>query len=81
VAAKLTIVRFTFASRENYPACPQCAREGHRVFVLTATYPVAGAHQFSIRRERVAEVRRWLENCQRLRRRIESICEMLAGES
>jgi hypothetical protein len=40
--------------------CPKCSRgEGHQVFVLTVTYPGHRTRQFSVRRERVAEVRRW----------------------
>ena len=57
--------------------CPKCARgEGHRVFVLTVTYPGQRTHQFSVRRERVAEVRRWLNNYQQLKEAIEAICEI-----
>jgi hypothetical protein len=42
--------------------CPKCARgEGHHVFVLTVMYPGHRTRQISVRRERVAEVRRWLE--------------------
>src|SRR6476646_7364020 len=45
--------------------CPKCARgEGHQVFVLTVTYPGGRTRQISVRRERVAEVRRWLSNYQ-----------------
>src|SRR5215469_8119402 len=56
--------------------CPKCARgEGHRVFVLTVTYPGQRTRQFSVRRERVAEVRRWLNNYQQLKEAIEVICE------
>jgi len=48
--------------------CPKCARgEGHQVFVLTVTYPGGRTRQFSVRRERVAEVRRWLSNYQALK--------------
>ncbi|HEY2226773.1 MAG TPA: hypothetical protein VGI22_03355 [Xanthobacteraceae bacterium] len=37
--------------------CPKCARgEGHQVFVLTVTYPGGRTRQFSVRRERIAEV-------------------------
>jgi hypothetical protein len=36
--------------------------EGHRVFVLTVGYPGGRTRQLSLRRERVAEVRRWLRN-------------------
>ena len=39
--------------------CPKCARgEGHQVFVLTVSYPGGRTRQISVRRERVAEVRR-----------------------
>ena len=54
--------------------CPKCARgEGHQVFVLTVTYPGGRTRQISVRRERVAEVRRWLSNYQELK---EAICEL-----
>jgi len=55
--------------------CPKCARgEGHQVFVLTVTYAGGRTQQFSVRRERVAEVRRWLDNYQKLKQAIEEIC-------
>ena len=57
--------------------CPKCARgEGHRVFVLTVTYAGGRTRQISVRRERVAEVRRWLDNYQKLKQAIENICEL-----
>lgn len=57
--------------------CPKCARgEGHQVFVLTVTYAGGRTQQFSVRRERVAEVRRWLDNYQKLKQAIEGICEL-----
>src|SRR5271166_4127127 len=57
--------------------CPKCARgEGHRVFVLTVTYPGGRTRQISVHRERVAEVRRWLSNYQELKEAIEAICEL-----
>ena len=57
--------------------CPKCARgEGHRVFVLTVSYAGGRTRQFSVRRERVAEVRRWLDNYQKLKEAIEAICEL-----
>jgi hypothetical protein len=57
--------------------CPKCARgEGHRAFVLTVTYAGGRTQQFSVRRERVAEVRRWLDNYQKLKQAIEAICEL-----
>ena len=57
--------------------CPKCARgEGHRVFVLTVTYPGGRTRQISVRRERVAEVRRRLSNYQELKEAIEAICQL-----
>jgi len=57
--------------------CAKCARgEGHRVFVLTVTYAGGRTRQFSVRRERVDEVRRWLNNYQELKEAIEAICEL-----
>ena len=46
------------------------------MFVLTVTYPGGRTRQFSVRRERVAEVRRWLRNYQKLKEAIEAICEL-----
>ena len=57
--------------------CPKCARgEGHRVFVLTVSYGGGRTRQFSVRRERVTEVRRLLANYQKLKTAIEGICEL-----
>jgi len=57
--------------------CPKCARgEGHEVHVLTVSYAGGRVRQFSVRRERVAEVRRWLDNYQKLKEAIEAICEL-----
>src|SRR5207248_10063442 len=57
--------------------CPKCARgEGHQVYVLTVSYAGGRVRQFSVRRERVAEVRRWLANYQKLKEAIETICEL-----
>jgi hypothetical protein len=58
-------------------SCPKCARgEGHRVFVLTVSYGAGRTRQFSVRRERVEEVRRWIANYQNLKEKIEEICEL-----
>src|SRR5438445_13805609 len=57
--------------------CPKCARgEGHHVFVLTVSYPGGRTRQFSVRRERVAEVRHSLDNYYKLKEAIEAICEL-----
>ena len=44
--------------------------------VLTVTYAGGRTQQFSVRRERVAEVRHWLGNYQKLKQAIEDICEL-----
>ena len=46
------------------------------MFVLTVTYPGGRTRQFSVGRERVTEVRRWLNNYQELKQAIETICEL-----
>src|SRR5207244_9656700 len=57
--------------------CPKCARgEGHRVFVLTVSYAGGRTRQISVRRERVAEVRRWLADDQKRNQAIETVCEL-----
>src|SRR5271166_6546006 len=57
--------------------CPKCERgEGHAVSVLTVSYPGGRTRQFSVRRERVSEVRHWLANYQKLKEAIEAICEL-----
>src|SRR6266571_769722 len=57
--------------------CAKCERgEGHAVSVLTVSYPGGRTRQFSVRRERVREVRRWLANYQKLKQAIEAICEL-----
>jgi hypothetical protein len=57
--------------------CPKCARgEGHQVCVLTVSYPGGRTRQFSVRRERVPEVRQWLRNYRELKEAIEAICEL-----
>jgi hypothetical protein len=57
--------------------CSKCGRgEGHRVFALTVSYGGGRTRQFSVRRERVTEVRRLLANYQKLKKAIEGICEL-----
>jgi hypothetical protein len=46
------------------------------VFVLTVSYAGGRTRQFSVRRERVAEVRQWLDNYHKLKEAIEAICEL-----
>src|SRR5947208_16526423 len=57
--------------------CATCARgEGHPLSVLTVSYPGGRTRQFSLRREQVCEVRRWLGNYRKLKDALEAICEL-----
>ena len=57
--------------------CAKCASgEGHRMSVLTVSYPGGRTRQFSLRGETAPQVRRWLSNYQRLKESIEAICEL-----
>jgi hypothetical protein len=57
--------------------CSRCeAGIGHKVLVLTVTYPGGRNRQFSIRPEQRAMVQHWLDNYQEWKRRIEEICEL-----
>ena len=57
--------------------CAKCASgEGHRMSVLTVSYPGGRTRQFSLRGETALQVRRWLANYQRLKQGIEAICEL-----
>jgi hypothetical protein len=61
--------------RNHATGCAKCASgEGHPLSVLTVSYPGGRTRQFSLRPERVAEVRRRLRNYQKLK--IEVICEL-----
>jgi len=57
--------------------CPKCARgQGHPLWVLTISYPGGRTRQFSLRREQVTQVRRWLNNYRKLKDKLEAICEL-----
>jgi cyclopropane fatty-acyl-phospholipid synthase-like methyltransferase len=57
--------------------CAKCARgEGHLLWVLTVAYPGGRTRQFSLHQEQVPEVRRWLDNYQKLKQHLEAICEL-----
>jgi hypothetical protein len=54
--------------------CSICAGGGGRpLWVLTIGYAGGRTRQFSLRREQVDEVRRWLGNYHKLREALESI--------
>jgi len=57
--------------------CARCGKgEGHKVWVLTVTYPGGRNRQFSIRPEQRQMVRRWLDNYKEWKRKVEEICEL-----
>jgi hypothetical protein len=63
--------------RPHAAKCAKCASgEGHPLSVLTVTYPGGRTRQFSLRRELVPEVRRWLDNYKKLKEALEAICEL-----
>jgi hypothetical protein len=60
--------------------CTICAGGGgHPLWVLTIGYAGGRTRQFSLRREQVEEVRRWLGNYHKLRQALEEICELNHG--
>ena len=63
--------------RNHARSCAKCASgEGHRMSVLTVSYPGGRTRQLSLRSEMAPKVRRWLANYQRLKESIEAICEL-----
>jgi hypothetical protein len=57
--------------------CTICAGGGgHPLSVLTVTYAGGRTRQFSLRREQVEKVRRWLGNYHKLREALEEICQL-----
>jgi hypothetical protein len=57
--------------------CSRCAAgEGHKVWVLTVTYPGGRNRQFSIRPDQREMVQRWLDNYREWKRKMEQICEL-----
>jgi hypothetical protein len=63
--------------RNHAQGCTKCASgEGHRLSVLTVSYAGGRTRQFSVRPERIAQVRRCLDNYRKLKEAIEAICEI-----
>ncbi len=57
--------------------CAVCARgKGHRVWVLTISYPGGRTKQISLRSEQIPRVRQWLRNYRKLKATLERICEL-----
>jgi hypothetical protein len=60
--------------------CRICAGGGgHPLWVLNVGYAGGRTRQFSLRREQIEEVRRWLGNFHQLKEAIEAICELNHG--
>ncbi len=73
------IVRGSLLNRTIFHkrGCLKCGRgEGHRVSVLTIGYAGGKTRQFSIRREQRKQVEQWIQNYQKLRAKLEAICEI-----
>jgi hypothetical protein len=74
------IVRGSLLERTIRPHGDRCAKcmsgEGHRLWVLTVSYPGGRTRQISLRGEQVEAVRRWLSNYQELKDALEVICEL-----
>jgi|SRR5579871_3762806 hypothetical protein len=69
-----SLVQRTIFHKQN---CRRCEKgEGHKVWVLTVTYPGGRNRQFSIRPEQRDMVKRWLNNYQEWKRKMEEICEL-----
>src|SRR5438132_13986866 len=56
--------------------CTICAGGGHPLWVLTISYAGGRTRQFSLRREQVDDVRRWLGNYHKLKEALEDIGEL-----
>ena len=57
--------------------CTICAGGGgHPLSVLTVGYAGGRTRQFSLRREQIDDVRRWLGNYHGLKEAIEAVCEL-----
>jgi hypothetical protein len=56
--------------------CSVCASgKGHRVWVLTVSYPGGRTKQISLPSEQIPMVRQWLRNYRKLKANLERICE------
>jgi hypothetical protein len=57
--------------------CQTCARgQGHPAWILSINYPGGKNKQISIRPDEVKRVENWLANYQKLKSRLERICEL-----
>ena len=73
------IVRGSLLDRKIFhrQGCLKCRRgQGHRVWVLTVGYPGGRTRQFTVRPDQKAQVEQWLRNYQRLKGKLEAICEL-----
>jgi len=57
--------------------CAKCARgDGHPMLVLNVNYPGGKNQQISLRPEQKEQVERCLQNYQKLKSRLEEICDL-----
>ena len=57
--------------------CAVCARgKGHRIWVLTVSYPGGRNKQISLSAEQKPLVQQWLRNYRKLKATLERICEL-----
>ena len=57
--------------------CAVCARgKGHRVWVLTVSYPGGRTKQISLSAQQKPLVQQWLRNYRKLKAALERICEL-----
>lgn len=73
------IIRGSLLDRKIFhrQGCLKCHRgQGHRVWVLTVGYPGGRTRQLTVRPEQKAQVETWLRNYQKLKGKLEAICEL-----
>jgi len=78
----LAVLRGSLLERTvHHTAVAQSARAaaGHPLWILNVGYAGGRTRQFSLRREQIEEVRRWLGNYHNLKEALEEICELNHG--
>lgn len=77
------ILRGSLLHRKTFHSkgCATCAGgAGHPQWVLNVNYPGGRNRQISLRRDQLPSVRRQLKNFRRLKKLLESICELNLAE-
>jgi len=79
VASPAEILRGSLLQRtiRHKKGCQTCARgEGHPAWILSINYAGGRNKQISLRPEEKERVERWLANYQKLKDKLERICEL-----